>query len=148
MLLLLLLLPLLFPLSASAENLCILSANSIDSGSTCNSFGAESPFKPRCINNSSSPYGSAFSNHSAANPLKTKTPQFYGLQKKCRDRLSTNPYDPISVSNIYSVSEVTIHQSRSIICTAREKILSSRQPPPILMGQAGASKGDRSPVCG
>src|ERR1051325_3786468 len=99
--LLLLLLLLLFPLSASAENLGILSANSIDSGSTCNSFGAESPFKPGCINNSSSPYGSSFSNQSAANPLETKTPQFYGLQKKYRDRLSTNPYDPISVSNIY-----------------------------------------------
>ena len=126
--LLLLLLLLLFPLSASAENLGILSANSIDSGSTCNSFGAESPFKPGCINNSSSPYGSSFSNQSAANPLETKTPQFYGLQKKYRDRLSTNPYDPISVSNIYSVSEVTIHQSPSIICTARENSIEQTAP--------------------
>ena len=44
--------------------------------------------------------------------------------------LSANPYDSDSVSTPYGYYGILIHQSRSIIC----------------MAQAGASKGDSSPV--
>ena len=86
----LLLLLMLFPLSASAEYLGILSANPFDSASTSNPFGAESPFKPGIVNNSSSPYGSSFSNQSATNPFSTNVPQLYDQQENYRGKLSTN----------------------------------------------------------
>ena len=54
---LLLLLLLLCPLSASAEDLGDLSANPFDSDSTANPFGAGSPVNPDGINNPFSPYG-------------------------------------------------------------------------------------------
>jgi len=97
----LLLLLMLFPLSASAEYLGILSANPFDSASTSNPFGAESPFKPGIVNNSSSPHGSPFNNQSATNPFATNTPQLYDQEINYRSKLRTNPYDPDSVSNPY-----------------------------------------------
>ena len=72
---LLLLLLLLCPLSASAEDLGDLSANPLDSDSTANPFGAGSPFNPDGINNPFSPYGSPFSNQSATNPFATDAPR-------------------------------------------------------------------------
>ena len=93
---LLLLLLLLFPLSASAEYLGDLSANPFDSDSTANPFGAGSPFKPDGINNSFSPYGNPFSNQSATNPFATDAPRLYDQQGNYRGKLSTNPYDPDS----------------------------------------------------
>ena len=71
----LLLLLLLFPLSASAEYLGELSANSYALDSTANPFGAGSPFSPDGINNPFSPYGSPFSNQSATNPFATDAPR-------------------------------------------------------------------------
>ena len=50
----LLLLLLLFPLSASAEYLGELSANPFDSDSTANPFGAGNPYSP---NSPTNPYG-------------------------------------------------------------------------------------------
>ena len=63
-----LLLLLIFPLSAHAEDLGELSANPYNPDSTSNPFGAGSPFKPDGLNNPFSPYGSPFSNQSATNP--------------------------------------------------------------------------------
>ena len=71
----LLLLLLLFPLSASAEYLGELSANPYAPDSTANPYGAGSPFKPDGINNPYSPYGSPFSNQSATNPFATDAPR-------------------------------------------------------------------------
>ena len=71
----LLLLLLLIPLSASAEDFSNLSANPFDSDSTANPFRAGSPFNPDGINNPFSPYGSPFSNQSATNPFATDAPR-------------------------------------------------------------------------
>jgi hypothetical protein len=138
--LLLLLSPLLFPLFAHAEYLGELSANPFDSASTSNPFEARSLFKSDDINNSYSPYDSPFSNQSATNPFPTETPRLYDQEGHCRGRLTTNPYDTGSVSNLYGRYGILIHQSRSIIRMAPE-ISIDRTAPPIRMAQAGASKG-------
>ena len=95
----LLLLLLLWPLSAFAEYLGELSANPYVPASTANPFGAGSPFKLDGINNPYSPYGSPFTNQSVTNPFAIDAPRLYDQQGNYRGKLSTNPYDPDSVSN-------------------------------------------------
>jgi len=46
-------------------------------------------------------YGNPFSNQSATNPYATDAPRLYDQQGVNRGRLSTNQYDPDSVSNPY-----------------------------------------------
>jgi len=65
----------LLPLSVHAADLGELSANPYNPDSTSNPFGAGSLFKPDGINNPFSPYGSPFSNQSAANPFATDAPR-------------------------------------------------------------------------
>lgn len=46
-------------------------------------------------------YGSEYSNRSTTNPYATKAPKLYDSEGNYRGRLSSNPYDPDSVSNPY-----------------------------------------------
>jgi hypothetical protein len=46
-------------------------------------------------------YGSPYSNQSATNPYATEAPRLYDQQGNYRGKLSTNQFDPDSVSNSY-----------------------------------------------
>ena len=48
-----------------------------------------------------SQYGSPYSNKSWTNPYATDSPKLYDSSGNYRGKLSTNPYDPDSVSNPY-----------------------------------------------
>ena len=98
---LLLLLLLLVPFPVFAKDLGELSANPYQQNSTANRFGAGSPFAPNGINNSSTPYGSPFSNQSAGTPFATDAPRLYDQQGNYCGKMSANPYDPDSTSNPY-----------------------------------------------
>ena len=95
-----LLLLLLFPLSASAEDLVDLSANPFDSDSTANPFGAGSPFNPDGINN-------PFSNQSATNPFATDAPRLlarlsglFGNRKRCQEEFLLAGLDQVGAPGI------------------------------------------------
>ncbi len=77
---------LLAPIVAHAEDLGNLSANPFDPNSTSNPFGAGSPFAADSINNQFGVYGSPFSNKSANNPYATDAL----LQVALRDMESGN----------------------------------------------------------
>jgi hypothetical protein len=94
-----LLLLLLCPVTAQAEDLGNLSANPFALDSVANPFGKGSPFAPEGVNNQFSPYGSPFSNRSATNRVATDAPRLYDQQGNYRGKLSANPYDPDSTSN-------------------------------------------------
>lgn len=66
-----------------------------------NPYGAGSPYKPDGLMNRYSPYGNPHSNKSWTNHYATDAPRIYDNQGNYRGRLSTNPYDPDSVSNPY-----------------------------------------------
>jgi len=132
------------PLSASAE---YLSAIPFDSTSTSNSFGASSPFKSEGVNNSFSPYRSPFSNQSAMNPFATDALQRYARQGNYCGKLSVNPYDADSTSNPFGQYSSPFSQD-SISKPYGLAIPTAQTAPPIRMAQAGASKGDSSPVLG
>ena len=53
------------------------------------------------INNQDGEYGSVLSNKSATNPNASNPPKLYDRNGKFRGKLSTNPYDPDSISNPY-----------------------------------------------
>jgi hypothetical protein len=46
-------------------------------------------------------YGSRYSQNSINNPYATDTPKLYDRQGRYRGKLSSNPYDPDSISNPY-----------------------------------------------
>lgn len=64
-----------------------------------NPYGAGSPYKSDGLMNPYSEYGSAYSNKSWNNPYATNAPKVYDQQGNYRGRLSSNPYDPDSISN-------------------------------------------------
>jgi hypothetical protein len=51
------------------------------------------------VANQFGPYGSPFSNKSATNPFATDAPKLYDEQGNYRGKLSTNQFDPESISN-------------------------------------------------
>ncbi len=89
------------PLMLHAENLGNLSTNPFDSNSTANSFGKGSLLTPNGINNPLSQYGSPLSPTSATNPFATDAPKLYDQQGNYRGKLSANPYDADSTSNLH-----------------------------------------------
>jgi hypothetical protein len=66
-----------------------------------NPYRAGNTYKADGLMNPHSPYGSPYNNKSWANPHATDAPRLYDSQGKYLGRLSTNPYDPDSVSNPY-----------------------------------------------
>ena len=100
---------LLLPLTAHAEDLGELSANTFNPESTSNPFGAGSPFKSDGLNNPFSPYGSPFGNQSATNPFATDAPRLYDQQGNYRGKLSTNPLDPDSAVTHWDVTGARSH---------------------------------------
>jgi len=78
-----------------------MSVNKYAPNSTSNPFGAGSQFNAYSINNKFGKYGSKFSPYSAKNPYATSPPKLYDNQGNYRGKLSTNRYDPDSVSNPY-----------------------------------------------
>ena len=90
---------LLFPLFVHAEYIGNLSVNEYDPNSIANQFGRGSPYSSNSITNPFGVYGSPYSNHSATNPYATEAPRLYDQQGTSRGTLSTNQYDPDSVSN-------------------------------------------------
>ena len=87
------------PLTVHAEYLGNLSANEFDPNSVANPFAAGSPFSLHSDTNEFGRYRSPYSNQSATNPYATDTPMLYDQQGHYRGKLSTNQYDPDSVSN-------------------------------------------------
>ena len=90
------------PFTVHAEYLGNLSANEFDQNSIANPFGAGNPFSSNSVTNEFVRFGNPFSNQSATNPYATEAPQLYDQQGAYRGTLSTNQYDPDSVSNPYS----------------------------------------------
>jgi len=64
-----------------------------------NPYGAGSPYKANGLMNPYSQNGSRYSNKSWTNPYATDAPKLYDSEGNYRGRLSTNRYDPDSVSN-------------------------------------------------
>ena len=77
-----------------------LSSNPYNQNSTANQFGAGNPYGGG-INNPYSQHGNQFSNKSANNPYAADAPKLYDSQGNYRGKLSTNQFDPDSVSNPY-----------------------------------------------
>jgi hypothetical protein len=82
-----------------AEYLGDLSTNRFGGNSTANPFGGGNPFNINSVTNQFGPYGSPFSNKSAANPFAADAPRLYDKQGNYRGKLSTNQSDPQSISN-------------------------------------------------
>ena len=76
------------------------SSNPYNSNSTSNRYGAGSQYNPNSVNSPYGQYGSQYSNRSANNPYATEAPKLYDSQGNYRGKLSSNPYDPDSVSNL------------------------------------------------
>ena len=92
----------LIPVTAHAEYLGNLSANEFDANSTTNPFGAGSPYSSNSVTNEFGICGNPYSNRSATNPpYATNAPRLYDQQGNYRGKLSTNQFDPDSVSNPY-----------------------------------------------
>lgn len=66
-----------------------------------NPYGAGSPYKSDGLMNPYSPNGSPYSNKSWTNPFATDAPKIFDSEGNYKGKLSTNPYDPDSVSNPY-----------------------------------------------
>ena len=84
----------------------IFSANLISAGDcqydqNClsNPHGAGSKYKSGGLMNPYSQHGSRYGNKSWRNPSAINAPKLYDGKGKYRGKLSTNPYDPDSVSN-------------------------------------------------
>jgi hypothetical protein len=76
-----------------------LSVNPYLPDSTSNQFGRYGSPYSNGITNPYSRYGSPYSPNGIANPYATQTPRLYGQDGTYLGKLSTNPYDPDSVSN-------------------------------------------------
>ena len=77
----------------------ISGGNRFHPNSLANPFGAGSQFKADGLMNPFSQYGSQFSNKSWTNPFATNAPKLYDGSGNYRGRLSSNTFDPDSVSN-------------------------------------------------
>lgn len=65
-------------------------------------FGAYgTPYAAAGLNNPYSRYGSVYGAFSATNPYATKAPMLFDGRGNYRGNLSTNRYDPFSISNPY-----------------------------------------------
>jgi hypothetical protein len=78
-----------------------LSNNEYNSNSTSNQYGQYGSEYGNGVNNPYSNSGSAYSNTSANNPYATDAPKLYDSDGNYRGKLSSNQYDPESVSNPY-----------------------------------------------
>jgi hypothetical protein len=91
-----------FAIAQTGTYLGDLSTNRYDPNSTSNPYGIYgSVYSPSIINNPYSLYGSPYSVYSTTNPLATMSPDIYGADETYLGKLSSNPYDPNSVSNPY-----------------------------------------------
>lgn len=88
------------PSFAQQDYLGQWSSNPYSPDSTSNPYGAGSPYGNTIINPYGK-YGSPYSNQSVTNPYATDAPKLFDNQGNYRGRLSTNPYDPESISNPY-----------------------------------------------
>lgn len=80
------------------------SVNRYDSESTGNPYSTYgSEYSSTSIRNPYGSYGSGYSSRSARNPYATQAPRLYAEDGTYLGRLSTNRYDPESVSNPYGV---------------------------------------------
>ncbi len=96
------------PALADKTYLGKLSANPYEADSTSNPYGEHgSEYAPDSINNRYGRYGSEFSNESPNNPYATNPPKLYDSQGNYRGKLSSNPYDPDSVSNQHCVVRIS-----------------------------------------
>ena len=91
----------LIPLIVHAEYLGNLSANEYDPNSIANQYGAGNPYSSNSVTNEFGIYGNPYSTQSATNPYATEAPRRYDQQVQYRGKLSTDQYDPDSVSNPY-----------------------------------------------
>lgn len=87
------------PFVCTAEDLDNLSLNQYDPDSIANHFRAGNPYRADGLLNEFSPYGSPFSNKSWSNPFATDAPRLYDQDGNYRGTLSTNQFDPDSISN-------------------------------------------------
>lgn len=81
-----------------------LSANRYAPNSTSNKYGAYgNPYSSVSTRNPYGQYGSRYSATSANNPYASNAPKLYAHDGTYLGRLSTNRYDPESISNPYGV---------------------------------------------
>lgn len=83
------------------EYLGKLSLNPYDPESISNSYGRYGSPYGNTLTNPYSKYGSKYSSSSWQNPYATKTPKIYAEDGTYLGKLSTNRYDPESISNPY-----------------------------------------------
>ena len=105
------------PLTVQAEYLGNLSANEFDPNSVANPFATANPFSSNSDTNEFGRYRNPYSNQSATNPYATDTPMLYDQQGHYRGKLSTNQYDPDSVSNPWSEGGCALWMSDSSCAT-------------------------------
>ncbi len=86
------------PLNVHAAYRGPLSANEFDPNSVANPFGTGSSFSSNSVINEFGRYGSLYSNQSATNSYATDAPMLSDQQGPYRGKLSTNQYDPDSMS--------------------------------------------------
>src|SRR3569623_1849028 len=79
-----------------------LSTNRHDSRSIGNPYGNYgSPNSPKSITNPYGDYGIPYSPRRVTNPYATNSPRAYGSDGRYLGKVSSNPFDPESVSNPY-----------------------------------------------
>lgn len=78
------------------------SSNPYSSDSTSNPYGQYgSQYSSQSTNNPYGQYGSQYSSQSVNNPYTTDAPKLYSSDGKYLGKVSSNPYDPDSISNPY-----------------------------------------------
>ncbi|MBF2760790.1 MAG: hypothetical protein ISN28_11080 [Ectothiorhodospiraceae bacterium AqS1] len=107
-------------IAAAQIHLGNINTNPYDPDSVDNPYGAGSPYRANSIRNTYGPYGSRYSNRSVNNRYATKAPKLYDKNGNYRGRLSSNPYDPDSISNPNS----RFHNSLSDLNGGELKIIS------------------------
>lgn len=83
----------------SSSYLGQFSINKYNSDSVSNAYGKGNPYGT--FRNPYGPYQNPYSSQSINNPYATQAPKLYDSQGNYRGRLSSNPYDPESISNPY-----------------------------------------------
>ncbi|MBP6963922.1 MAG: hypothetical protein KBC96_05890 [Armatimonadetes bacterium] len=78
-----------------------LSSNEYDPESISNRFGSYGNPYGNTLTSPYSEYGSAYSSHSWRNPYATDTPRIYAADGTYLGKLSSNKYDPDSITNPY-----------------------------------------------
>lgn len=78
-----------------------LSSNRYDLESTSDAYGTHGNPYGNTLTNPYSPYGSKYSSTSWSNPYATDAPRIYAQDGTYLGKLSTNPFDPDSISNPY-----------------------------------------------